>query len=94
MTTLEEGLHVRDGYAAGPLAESAERRAARAGMLLGDIQARATAWSDAELFDQVHHALRHFTQRTPHAGQVRTLADQIRRGTVVAWDYTGRLPCA
>ncbi|MET9083636.1 hypothetical protein ABZX77_17370 [Streptomyces sp. NPDC004237] len=93
MTTLEEGLHVRDGYAAGPLAESAERRAARAGMLLGDIQARATALSDAELFDQVHHALRHFTQRT-HAGQARALVGQIRRGTVVAWDYPGRLPCA
>lgn len=93
MTSSEEGFQVRDGYAAGPLAESAERRAARAGMLLGDIQVRATALSDAELFDQVHHALRHFTQRT-RAGQVSALVGQIRRGTVVAWDFTGRLPCA
>ena len=93
MTMLEEGLQVRDGYAAGPLAESAARRAARAGILLGDIQTRATALSDVELFDQVHHALRHFTQRT-HAGQVSALADQIRRGTTVSWDFTGRLPCA
>ncbi|MFI1701489.1 hypothetical protein ACH419_36800 [Streptomyces bobili] len=50
--------------------------------------------SDAELVDQAHHALRHFTQRTPHAGQVRALAGQIRRGTAVEWDFTGRLPFA
>ncbi|MGA5442287.1 hypothetical protein ACPCKW_22595 [Streptomyces griseoincarnatus] len=94
MTTIEDGLHVRDGHAGGPLAEAAERRAARAGELLGDLQARATALSDAELCDQVRHALRHFTQRTPHADQVRALAAQIREGTALEWAFTGRLPCA
>ncbi|QKZ18811.1 hypothetical protein [Streptomyces chartreusis] len=53
MTMSEEGLLVRDGYAVGPLAEPAERRA---GGLLGDVLDRATALSDADLFDQVHLA--------------------------------------
>ncbi len=38
MTLIEDGLHVRNGCAEGPLADAALRRAVRAGRLLAELQ--------------------------------------------------------
>ncbi|MFD9040891.1 hypothetical protein [Streptomyces bottropensis] len=94
MKTIEDGLQVHNGYACGPLADAAARRAERAGARLDEIGERAGTLTDAELFAAVADALRHFTQRAPRAGQVQDLVRQIRHSGPLAWDFTGRLPCA
>ncbi|MEV7885186.1 hypothetical protein ACWD3I_25320 [Streptomyces sp. NPDC002817] len=94
MNVLEDGLEVRDGYACGPLAEAAARRAERAGDRLNGLGERAASLTDNELCEAVAGALRHFTQCAPRAGQVQALVRQIRLGVPVAWDFTGRLRCA
>ncbi|EGX58482.1 MULTISPECIES: hypothetical protein [Streptomyces] len=94
MKTIEDGLQVHNGHACGPLADAAARRAERTGARLDEIGERAGTLTDAELFAAVADALRHFTQRAPRAGQVQALVRQIRQSGPVAWDFTGRLPCA
>lgn len=94
MNVIEDDLQVHGGYACGPLAEAAARRAVRTGARLDDIGERAASLTDAEMFEAVAGALRYFTQRAPHADQVQALVRQIRLGVPVTWDFTGRLPCA
>ncbi|MEV8479390.1 hypothetical protein [Streptomyces sp. NPDC051173] len=62
MTFIEPGLSVRDGYAEGPLADAALSRAARAALLLDDLQEQAPTLTDAQLRDRVHRALRRYTR--------------------------------
>lgn len=91
MTYIEDGLGVRNGFAEGPLADSALRRAARAGQFLDELQERPETMTDAELRDGVNRALRYFMQRQPHADQVYGIARQIRRGVRVEWLAADRL---
>ncbi|MGW0315144.1 hypothetical protein [Streptomyces flavidovirens] len=94
MTLIEDGLRVRNGFAEGPLADAALRRAARSGQLLDELQECPDAMTDAELCDGVSRALRGFMQRQPHADQVYGIAVQIRRGVRVDRPVAGRLACA
>lgn len=94
MTYIEDGLHVRNGFAEGPLADAALDRAARAGQLLDELQERPETMTDAELRDGVSRALKRYTRRQPHADQVYGIAQQIRRGVRVEWLVTDRLVCA
>lgn len=94
MTLIEPGLSVRDGFAAGPLADAALSRAARAAQLLDDLQEQAPTLTDGQLRDGVHRALRRFTQEQPTACQVDSFTALIRRGVRIDWPVPGRLPCA
>ncbi|MET8832182.1 hypothetical protein ABZX40_41080 [Streptomyces sp. NPDC004610] len=93
MKIIEDGLYLHDGYAYGPLAERALRRAAQAGERLDRIQEEAGHLTDAQLRSRVHSALRHFTQDTVPVRQVDGLVDRIRQGDRVEWTVPDRLSC-
>ncbi|MFJ1804031.1 hypothetical protein [Streptomyces sp. NPDC088180] len=94
MTFIEPGLYIRDGFAAGPLADAALSRAARAGRLLDELQQRASTMTDGQLRDGVYWALRHFTQEQPPRCQVDSITALIRGGVRIDWPASDRLPCA
>ncbi|MFD4833319.1 hypothetical protein ACFWPV_26205 [Streptomyces uncialis] len=94
MKIIEDGLHIHDGFAYGPLAERALRRAQQVGERLDRIQEEAGHLTDAQLRCRVHSALRHFTQDTVPVRQVDGLVDRIRRGDRVEWTVPDRLRCA
>ncbi len=94
MTFTEPGLSVRDGFAEGPLADTALSRAARAAQLLDELQEQAPAMTDGQLCDGVHRALRRFAQDQPPARQVAGITALIRHGVRIDWPVPDRLPCA
>lgn len=94
MTFIEPGLSVRDGYAEGPLADAALSRAARAALLLDDLQEQAPTLTDGQLRDGVHRALLRYTRGQPPACQVDSFTALIRRGVRIEWSVPDRLPCA
>ncbi|MFC5959025.1 hypothetical protein ACFP51_32700 [Streptomyces pratens] len=94
MRIIEDGFYAHDGFAGGPLAEAALRRAGEAGQRLDRLQEDPAALTDAQLCDGVRRALRHFMQREPQADQVFSLARQIHRGTHCAWLVFNRLTLA
>ncbi|MFB8406100.1 hypothetical protein [Streptomyces sp. NPDC055912] len=94
MTYIEDGLGAHNGYAYGPLADVALRRAAHAGQLLDELQENPEAMTDAELRHELSRALRHYMQRAPRADQVYSLTRLIRSGVRIDWLVVDRLPCA
>lgn len=94
MTFSEDGLYVRNGFAEGPLADAKLRGVARAAQLLDELQEHAETMTDAELRAGVHGALRYFTDPQPRAGQVDSLAKQIRNGVRVELPVPDGIACA
>lgn len=90
MTLIEPGLSVRDGFTEGPLADAALSRAARAAQLLDEFQEEAPTMTVGQLRDDVHRALRRFTQEQPPTCQVDSYTALIRRGARIVderhWD--------
>ncbi|MFC8795786.1 hypothetical protein [Streptomyces cinereoruber] len=94
MKTIEEGFYVHNGFVYGVLADAALRRFAETGRRLDRLQEEADTMTDAQLFDRIYRALKHYTQGEVNATRVSHLVGQIRRGVRLEWNVPDRLPCA
>lgn len=94
MAPIEDGLRVQDGFGQGPLAEAALRRWTEAVQVLHNLQERADTMTGAQIYDQVHWALRHYMQRQPPTGQVARIAELVRSGVPLNWVSADTLPLA